>query len=513
MTRPPMLVPSASSQGQNATPEELRRDPAAFADTYLPRNEKGRAWSLSRHQRRVLARAFRRDPGGELLFQLVLWGEMKKSGKTFLAAVLVLWWALTNADTEIIIAANDFDQSVSRVFRTIVQLIRHNPALAKYVKIRASELLFTHGTVVKAIANDYRGEAGARHSLLVVDEPWGIINEASRRLVEELTPPPTEDNAWVLMVTTAGFIGESELLEAVYTRGLAGVRVDDELELYEADGLFMFWSHTPRQPWQLGDRGERYYAEQGRSLRPATFARLHRNEWVCAESTFITPELWDACVDPEARPLLPTHTPPLFVGVDASTKHDASAVVCVMWVGDRLAVAHHRIWRPSPEAPLDLEATIEAELRALHRDYRVATIRCDPYQLHRSITTLQAAGLPIAEYPQTTGNTVAMGQQLFDLLTGRNLVLYPSDELRVQALATVGIESARGTRIAKEKASKKIDAIVALAMACVAAIEGRPPTSDGMPTIVYPDGPMPEFGLGSSGFNFGGGPDPWGHPE
>ena len=46
--------------------------------------------------------------------------------------------------------------------------------------------------------------------------------------------------------------------------------------------------------------------------------------------------------------------------------------------------------------------------------------------------------------------------------------------MRVQALATVGIESARGTRIAKDKASKKIDAIVALAMACVAAIEGRP---------------------------------------
>jgi hypothetical protein len=50
-----------------------------------------------------------------------------------------------------------------------------------------------------------------------------------------------------------------------------------------------------------------------------------------------------------------------------------------------------------------------------------------------------------------------MGQTLFDLLNGRNLLLYSSDELRQQALSTVAVENPRGWRIAKEKASKKID--------------------------------------------------------
>jgi hypothetical protein len=98
---------------------------------------------------------------------------------------------------------------------------------------------------------------------------------------------------------------------------------------------------------------------------------------------------------------------------------------------------------------------------------------CDPYQLHRSITTLQKAGLPIEEYPQTQPNLTAAGQALYDLLNGRNLRLYPSEELRAQALATVAIESPRGWRIAKEKTGKKIDAIVALAMAARAAMDGR----------------------------------------
>jgi hypothetical protein len=52
-------------------------------------------------------------------------------------------------------------------------------------------------------------------------------------------------------------------------------------------------------------------------------------------------------------------------------------------------------------------------------------------------------------------------------------VLYPSDELRQQALSTVAIENPRGWRIAKEKASRKIDAIVVLAMACCAAMAHR----------------------------------------
>ncbi len=100
-------------------------------------------------------------------------------------------------------------------------------------------------------------------------------------------------------------------------------------------------------------------------------------------------------------------------------------------------------------------------------------ILCDPYQMHRIITTLQAAGLPIREFAQTTANCTLMGQTLFDLLTGQNLEIYASDELRQQALSTVAVENPRGWRIAKEKASKKIDAIVALAMACVAAMEHR----------------------------------------
>ena len=184
--------------------------------------------------------------------------------------------------------------------------------------------------------------------------------------------------------------------------------------------------------------------------------------------------MWDPCVNPSHHPSI-TDREPLFVGVDVGIKHDNAARVAVKWdeTGEKLILASHRIWKPTPNQPLDLENTVEHDLRDLNDQGDVVEIVADPYQMHRSITGLQAAGLPIREFPQTIANCTLMGQTLFDLLTGHNLVLYPSDELRQQALSTVAVENPRGWRIAKEKASKKIDAIVALAMACVAAMAHR----------------------------------------
>ena len=95
---------------------------------------------------------------------------------------------------------------------------------------------------------------------------------------------PTEPEAWVLIVTYAGFTGESVLLERLYPQGIAGERIDDDLEVFRSEGQFTFWSHTPRQPWQT----QQYYAEQRRTLRPNAYARLHENQWVSGESAFIT---------------------------------------------------------------------------------------------------------------------------------------------------------------------------------------------------------------------------------
>lgn len=447
-------------------------NPAGFIDRFIKHDEKGRAFHLAPHQRRVLDRVMLWDENGRLLLKILLWGEMKKSGKTFLAAALVVWWAFTNPNTEVICAANDLDQSVGRVFKTLVSILKQNAALAQSARIRSEDVLFSNGTTVTAIASDYKGAAGSRHSLVVYDELWGFSLERAERLYEELTPPPTEPDAWVLVVTYAGWTGESVLLERLYRRGLAGERIDPELELYRQDDLVMFWSHTPRQPWQT----ERYYASQREILRPNTFARLHLNHWVSTESAFLTQALWGACVDPNHLPVVFTSGPfrrdsVVVGGVDVSVKNDSTAAVIVQNDGGQIRVLAHKIWQPTANSPMDLEATVEQFIREIHARFLIQAIYYDPFQFHRSATTLQQAGVRMREFPQSVANTVRMGQTLYDLIQRRVLVLYPSEELRQQALNAVAVETPRGFRMAKEKASRKIDAIAALSMACCAALD------------------------------------------
>lgn len=443
------------------------RDPVGFIDRFIKKDEKGRPFRLSRHQRRVLAAGLQWDESGRLLIRTFLWGEMKKSGKTFVAAALMLWWAFVTANTEIIVAANDLDQSVGRVFSTAVKVLKQNVLLLRSVKILAEGITLTNGTTITAISSDYKGAAGSRHSLVIYDELWGFSLERAERLFEELTPPPTEENAWLLIVTYAGWTGESVLLERIYKQGLAGERLDDELEIYRNGDLVMFWGTVPRQPWQT----QAYYDSQRLILRPSTFARLHENKWVSSESSFITPELWDACVDPTHQPILPSKADAEYEGVDIGVKSDNAAVARVRRRGNQIILAGVRIWKPTREQPLDLETTVEAHLRELHTHNSVRRILVDPWQAYSSIQRLKAAGLPIEEFPQTVSNTVRMGQCLYDVLKGKNLVLYADDELRQQALNTIAIETPRGFRIAKEKASKKIDAVVALSMAVCAALD------------------------------------------
>jgi hypothetical protein len=63
---------------------------------------------------------------------------------------------------------------------------------------------------------------------------------------------------------------------------------------------------------------------------------------------------------------------------------------------------------------LDLEHTVEQDLNDLNDQCDVVEILSDPFQMHRSITTLQAAGLPVREFSQTQANCTLMGQTLFD---------------------------------------------------------------------------------------------------
>lgn len=468
-----------------------RTDIVAFIDDCILRTEEGQPFRLADHQRKILRLAFRFSPDGKLAYVTIVYSAPKKSGKTCINAIVVLWWAITQeAPNEILILANDAEQAQGRVFKAVRELIAQNPALKSAVQsLTTREIRFKNGTTITALPQDYTGAAGSKHGLTSWDEIWGFSLERAIRLWEELTPVATRKNSIRFITTYAGFENESELLWKLYLQGVGpdehpdgqGVRLDPDLPVYANPRarLFCYWDHEARMPWQLPE----YYEAERETLRPATYQRLHENRWGASETSFITEAMWRDCVDPLVSPLLVPRDRrsevELFVGVDVGVKFDSTAIVSVARSERKIILARHVIWKPTPGDEVNIEQTVEKYLTDLCRDFRVKEIFVDPSQMLGSLQRLKTKGLPVREYTQTPEHLTEMGSGLYSLFKDKNIQLYHADDLRAHVLAAVVVESARGWKIAKEKASKKIDGCVALAMACVAALTR--PVGGGLP--------------------------------
>jgi phage terminase large subunit-like protein len=156
-------------------------------------------------------------------------------------------------------------------------------------------------------------------------------------------------------------------------------------------------------------------------------------------------------------------------------KRDSTAIVAVHW--DRKAqkarLVWHRIYQPLPDQPIDFEVAIEDTIRDLRKRYRVREVLYDPYQMQASAQRLRREGIPIEGFPQSASNLTEASQNLYELIKGGNLVTYPDAAVRLAVSRAVAIETARGWRIAKDKQSHKIDVVVALAMAALAAVRAQ----------------------------------------
>lgn len=453
------------------TPRVIKPDAATFIERTLINPETGQPFVLTNAERTFLRHAFTLTPDGRLRYPELVFSGPKKSGKTGFAAMVLLYVVrvLGGRFAEGICVANDLEQAVGRVFTAASRIVTASPLLRGAATINSREIIFTEtGATLGAIASDYAGAAGANPSITVFDELWGYTSERGHRLWDEMVPPPTRTIACRLTVTYAGFEGESTLLESLHKRGLIGKQVAPDL--YAQPGMLMFWTHSFSAPWQTAE----WRAQMRSQLRPNAYLRQIENRWVSSESTFVDMDWWDACVDPNCRHIVIDPVLPVWVGVDASVKRDSTALVACTWDAEakRVRLVAHRIFQPKPSDPLDFEATIASKLRDWQRRFDVRAVRYDPYQMQAVAQRLTADGIKMVEFPQSTPNLTEASTNLYELIKGHELVVYPDPEIRLAVQRSVAIESTRGWRITKEKASHKIDVVVALGMAALGAVQG-----------------------------------------
>jgi phage terminase large subunit-like protein len=212
-----------------------------------------------------------------------------------------------------------------------------------------------------------------------------------------------------------------------------------------------------------------------RTLRPNQYLRMIENRFVTTESSFMSLAAWDRCVDPNLRPSFGERGLPVYAAVDASTKHDSTAIVVTHWdkKAQQVQLVFHRIYQPSPDQPLDFEGTIERTILDLRKRFLLRKALFDPWQMQATAQRLTRLGVKVEEFPQSPANLTTASQNLYELIQGQGLVVYPDADLRLAISRAVAIETPRGWRIGKDKQAHRIDIVIALAMAAHAAVQGQ----------------------------------------
>ncbi len=295
---------------------------------------------------------------GRLAYDTVIYATPKKAGKTTIAALVSEYFALFyEAPNEVYLCANDQEQSIGRVYKALAQSIRMNSYLSDRIDVQARLPRFDNGTDCYALASDYAGSAGSNHGLTVWDELWAYTSESARRLWDELTPVPTRKISMRFIATYAGFEGESDLLQELYTRGTKGEVIPEFATIEDGDGqpacrragrMFIYWDHELKPYPGLTIASEIYHEEQRATLRPLAYLRIHENRFTANEDHFVSAEQWDACYSPELQALSGYDGRKMILGADASTSRDLTALVGVSTNNETHTkdVVYCRVWKP-----------------------------------------------------------------------------------------------------------------------------------------------------------------------
>jgi hypothetical protein len=414
---------------------------------------------------------------GRFKYSTVLFSTIKKSGKTTVGAAVTAWYAATQGSyREVYCLANDGKQSADRILNSVQEAVDISPTLSwNTTKLK---ITLPNNTFIEAIPCDAKGSAGAQPAFLIFSELWGYTTDSQKKLWAEMTIPPTLHGRAIRWAESyAGYRGESDVLWNLYeTAVLKGKRHPDfpDLPVYvnEQARTLAYWDdgdEARRMPWQRGEEGAEYYAEQASILTPEEFDRLHRNLWVEPITKAIPLEWWNAC-QTTFEPL--DARTPVVAGVDASVSGACTACVLVSRAPTdnphkkRTRVHAVRITAPPPGGKIDLEQAVTEVLRDWNERYNLKMVVYDEYQLHHLMMQLRLEKkILVRDFSQQTGRLKA-DKHLYDMIVSKDIEHRGPEGLR-QHVDNAQKKSTNESkmRFVSLDDAHPIDALVALSMA------------------------------------------------
>ena len=478
----------------------------------------GQPFVLLPWQRRFINRLYACDNDATLAYRWALLGVPKKNGKTALAAALSLYHLFGDPDVDDpwAVCAASSDNQADLVFGSAKRIVELSPTLSRLATVFKSTITPRRGPgKLERVAAAKGKNDGKNISFLLLDElhEW---NEQNWTVLTNGTVG--RRRAQIIQITTAGFDLDS-VCGTEYTKGRAIAAGEIANPSY-----YFEWHDAPqgsdyREPetWRAANPSfgtlvtEASLQDKLLNTPESQFRRYFLNQWVESETLWLPSGVFESGLTSE--PLV--QRAPTWVGWDASTRRDSTAVVAAQWVdvadddeitltpdGSPLSVTRAlrvkaRIW----ERPRDMNnnfvegwqlpiAEVEAYVRDLRRDYDVREVAYDPAFITWSAATLEAEGIPMVEFPQTDSRMVPATGVTFELAVNGRLQHVEDDEapLFEKHVRQTAVANSRGggQRVAKGKTRAPMDGSVALVMAAYRAVKSLLEDSSGGPLLWIP---------------------------
>jgi phage terminase large subunit-like protein len=429
-------------------------------------------------------------------------GVPKKQAKTELVAALAVYFLLGSGepDPKIPVAAAA-DTQADLVFAAATAMIELSPTLKGRAQLFKKEILVPgeSGSWIRRVpANG--GKFDGQGTLAPIGDElheWLTFNQ--RKMFGMLSgSTATREEPLQIYITTAGE-DEGDEDDEYVAPWLRMYRIGRRLESGETvdESFFFRWWMAPEtrdyrdldayadpsvNPSFGETVGRAFYASELTKRTSSEMRRYYFNQPVEAITAWLEPGAWEACqADIEWDPKEPT-----WVGWDASTKRDSTAVVSIQWrelAGHRRLLVKSKIW----ERPLAVDGRALEDWRVPRSevlDYVVAEfetgniVSCgyDPYFITWIVEELENRGLALVEVPQNDGRMSPGTQALYELITERVLAYKADAPLSRHVKAAKVRNSSRGQRLVKDPngRGRKIDGAIALVLAITESMEAAP---------------------------------------
>lgn len=452
-----------------------------------------------------LCELYRLDDEGRRVYQEALLLLPRKNGKSTIAAGLGLYHLMADSEEspEVYVAAGKRDQARA-IHNQAKATVDSSPELLDYLLNQRDAIRCpANGGVMKVLSSDAKLEHGSNPSCNLIDEKWAHPNNDLSTALTSGTG--ARDEPLSISVTTVGHELDSALGEDVRS-----ALKDCELELRD-DGFltigrdieagFLLWYYGPPFDLDAARAGKGFHytvdledPETWRRSNPATwirssellrqkkrlrltdFRRFRVNAWTEADDLWLPEGAWASMHTPGLQ-LVPRDQggQPLWVGVDMGQKKDTAALVILQPTGEtvelddelvrRYRVKCHIIEPPRDGRPIDI-AEVRRAIRSLHEHFDVAEVAYDPWRFEESAQTLADEGVNMVEFPQSNERMCPATARLFDAILFGRLEHDGNGDFasQVNAATTTDVGD-RGYRLTKRKASRPMDACVALCIA------------------------------------------------